>query len=213
MEIRAYNELYLEGAMSALGTMFDYAVNYNNREIDDFVQAFLNAKDLSRQFETGQPNIVVGKSGVELYYLLVGKSAEKTPDYVEFNRSPEYWVGWALAYCQWYMNRTFREITAFVKPSEMIKWYPIYHEMDISHVVSAIEERMKKMPTNLERLRKKQGYSQTHLAELSTVSRRSIQAYEQRRNDITKAQFNTLNALAKVLKCSINDLVGDKITE
>jgi len=105
------------------------------------------------------------------------------------------------------MNRTFREITTIVKPSEMLRWYPIYHEMDILHMVDAIEERIKKTPTNLERLRKQAGYSQAKLAELSTVSLRSIQMYEQRNNDISKAQFNILNALAKVLKCSVYDLV------
>ena len=77
----------------------------------------------------------------------------------------------------------------------------------ILHVVDAIEERIKKTPTNLERLRKQAGYSQTQLAELSTVSLRSIQMYEQRNNDISKAQFNILDALAKVLKCSVYDLV------
>ena len=126
---------------------------------------------------------------------------------MEFDRSPEYWVGWALAYCQWYMNMTFRDITSVIQPSEMLRWYPIYHEMDILHVVNAIEERIKKTPTNLERLRKKAGYSQAQLAELSTVSLRSIQMYEQRNNDISKAQFNILNALAKVLKCLVYDLV------
>ena len=79
--------------------------------------------------------------------------------------------------------------------------------MDILHVVDAFEERIKKTPTNLERLRKQAGYSQAQLAELSTVSLRSIQMYEQRNNDISKAQFNILNALAKVLNCSVYDLV------
>ena len=45
------------------------------------------------------------------------------------------------------------------------------------------------------------------LAELSAVSLRSIQMYEQRNNDISKAQFNVLNELAKVLNCPVYDLV------
>ena len=207
MEIRAYNQLYLEDAMSAMGTMLDYAVNYCSWEIDAFFQKFLDTKRVPHQFESGDPDTVAGKSGVELYRCVTGELNKNLPEYVEFDRSPEYWVGWALAYCQWYMNRTFRDITSVIKPSEMLRWYPIYHEMDILHVVNAIEERIKKTPTNLECLRKKAGYSQTQLAELSTVSLRSIQMYEQRNNDISKAQFNILNALAKVLKCSVYDLV------
>ena len=211
MEIRAYNKQYLENAMSAMGIMLDYAVNYCHWEIDSFFQAFLETKLLSHQFESGHPDTVAGKSGVELYLCVTGEIARDLPEYVEFDRSPEYWVGWALAYCQWHMNRTFRVITTVVKPSEMLRWYPIYHEMDILHVVDAIEERIKKTLTNLERLRKQAGYSQAQLAKLSTVSLRSIQMYEQRNNDIFKAQFNILNALAKVLNCSVYDLMdGEK---
>ena len=210
MEIRAYNELYLENAMSAMGTMLDYAVNYRHWEIDEFFQTFLETKMLSRNFESGHPDTVAGKSGVELYFCVTGEDAKDLPEYVEFDRSAEYWVGWALAYCQWHMNRTFRNITAVVNLSEMLRWYPIYHEMDILHVVGAIEERIKNTPTNLERLRKQAGYSQAQLAELSTVSLRSVQMYEQRNNDISKAQFNILNALAKVLKCSVYDLVDSE---
>lgn len=44
MEIRAYNELYLEDAMSTMGTMLDYAVNYCNWEIDEFFQTFLDTR-------------------------------------------------------------------------------------------------------------------------------------------------------------------------
>lgn len=211
MEIRAYNKLYLENAMAAMATMIDYAVNYRNWEIDAFFQAFLDTRLFPQRFESGHPGTVAGKSGVELYLCVTGEDAGDLLEYVEFDRSAEYWVGWALAYCQWHMNRTFRDITSVVKLSEMIRWYPVYHEMDILHVVDAIEERIKKTPTNLELLRKQAGYSQSQLAELSTVSLRSIQMYEQRNNDISKAQFNILNALAKVLKCTVYDLVDGKL--
>ena len=90
----------------------------------------------------------------ELYLCVTGEIARDLPEYVEFDRSPEYWVGWALAYCQWYMNRTFRAITAVVKPSELLQWYPIYHEMDILHVVDASSPQMdEQMYTVYETLR------------------------------------------------------------
>lgn len=212
MEIRAYNELYLEDAMSTMGAMVDYAVNYCFMEIDSFISEFIRS-GTSTKFENGDPSTVSGKSAIELYCNITDGKYKELPEYIEFDRSAEYWVGWAIAYCQWYMNRTFRNITSVVKPSEMLCWYPVYHEMDIIHVVDAIEERIKKTSTNLERLRKQAGYSQSQLAELSTVSLRSIQMYEQRNNDISKAQFNILNALSKVLRCSVYDLIdgGDAV--
>jgi len=212
MGIRAYNEVYLEDAMNTMGTMLDYAVNYCNWDIDAFFQKFLYSELFPRRFERGHPGTVSGKSGVELYRCVLGEFIKPLPEYVEINRSPEYWVGWALAFSQWYMNRSFKGITDIVKPSELLRWYPVYHEMDVMHVVETIEERINEKPTNLERIRKKLGYSQKELAQLSTVSVRSIQMYEQRKNDISKAQFNVLNALAKVLNCSVYDLVDEDIS-
>ena len=207
MAIYAYNELYLEYDMQAMGTMLDYAVNYCHWEIDAFFQAFLDTDRYARQFECGDPDTVAGKSGVELYLCVTGASPKNLSEYIEFGCSPEYWVGWVLAFCQWHMNRTFRELAAAVPPSEMLLLYLTHHEMHPLHTVHAIKVRMKETPTHLERLRKQAGYSQAQLADLSTVPLRSIQMYEQRTHDISKAQFNVLNALAKVLHCSVYDLV------
>lgn len=206
METRAYNELYLEDAMVAMGTLFDYAVNYCDMEIDFFMSKLIGS-GVAKKFEVGDPATVSGKSAVELYWSITAESFGELPEYIEFDRSPEYWAGWTLAYCQWHMNRSFEDIISVVKVSELLSWYSIYHEMDILHVVDAIADRIKKTTTNLERLRRKAGYSQAQLAQLSTVSLRSIQMYEQRNNDISKAQFNILNALAKVLNCTVYDLV------
>ena len=49
--------------------------------------------------------------------------------------------------------------------------------------------------------------SQKQLAELSNVKLRNIQCYEQGDIDIANAKAETLYALAKVLDCSIEDLL------
>ena len=51
------------------------------------------------------------------------------------------------------------------------------------------------------------GLSQNELAKASGVSLRSIQMYEQKQNDINKAQYNRLCAIAQALRCKINDIV------
>ena len=61
--------------------------------------------------------------------------------------------------------------------------------------------------TNLARIRKQRGYSQSQLAKAAQVSLRSIQLYEQRQNDINNAQYNNLSALARALGCSVDDLL------
>ena len=51
------------------------------------------------------------------------------------------------------------------------------------------------------------GLSQSELSKRAEVELRSIQMYEQRRNDINKAQAETLFKLARVLGCNIEDLL------
>ena len=63
------------------------------------------------------------------------------------------------------------------------------------------------LKTNLKRIRTAKGYSQKQLADLSGVGLRSIQMYEQRQKDINKAQSDSLFRLAKVLGCTMEDLL------
>lgn len=63
--------------------------------------------------------------------------------------------------------------------------------------------------TKLKRIRTTKGYSQKHLAELSGVSLRSIQMYEQRNKDINRAQSESLYHLAKALGCTMEDLLEE----
>jgi len=63
--------------------------------------------------------------------------------------------------------------------------------------------------TNLKRIRLIYGCSQRELAEMSGVSLRSIQMYEQRNKDINKAQAESLYCLAKALGCTMEDLLED----
>ena len=88
--------------------------------------------------------------------------------------------------------------------------YPTLHEADINKFVSVAEEvfaeRKKKSETNLSRLRKAHGLSQRELAETSSVALRMIQLYEQKKNDMNKAQAASLQNLARALGCRIEDL-------
>ena len=63
--------------------------------------------------------------------------------------------------------------------------------------------------TNLKRIRAAKGYSQKQLAELSGVSLRSVQMYEQRQKDINKAQSDSLFRLAKTLGCTMEELLEE----
>ena len=124
-------------------------------------------------------------------------------------RSVEYWIGWAVAYYQWYSARRYSDIFKVLTFDDFQKMYCTLHEADITKFVDIAEERIKEhfKDTNLKRIRAAYGCTQAELARLSGVTLRSIQMYEQRRKDINKASADTLYSIAKVLGCTIEDLI------
>ncbi len=63
----------------------------------------------------------------------------------------------------------------------------------------------------IKQIRESRGISQAELAETSGVNLRSIQMYEQKVNDIDKAQSQSLYKLSRVLGCGIEDLLENPI--
>ena len=211
MMIHAYQEIYLSKAQAVLGDAFDYAVNVCGIPGPDFVKLF-TASQVSRRMEKGEPSYIMGKSGIETARDIVveTKGMELRIELHEhFERSPEYWIGWAVAYYQWFSGRKFSEIFEAVTFEELQKMYYTLHEADISKFVDVVDTRVKECfpDTNLKRIRTIYGCTQAELAEMSGVSLRSIQMYEQRNKNINKASVDTIYCLAKALGCTVEDLI------
>ena len=87
--------------------------------------------------------------------------------------------------------------------------YSVYHEMDISQFIDSMEKFYTEtvLETKLKRIRENRGISQSELAKLSGVKLRSIQMYEQRNKNINKASIDTVYRIAKVLGCTMEDLI------
>ena len=207
----AYREIYLSNAQSVLGDAFDYAINTCHIPGDNFIKLFV-ASSISKRMENGEPSLLSGKSGIEIAIEVVlettGKQLEATST-EHMERSAEYWIGWAVAYYQWYSARRYSDIFKVLTFDDLQKMYYTLHEADITKFVDIAEERIKEhfKDTNLKRIRAAYGCTQAELAKLSGVSLRSIQMYEQRRKDINKASVETLYSIAKVLGCTIEDLI------
>lgn len=222
--MRAYPEAYVSGARERLGLALHYAVNACGIEGPWFCHLLAHS-EAGRQFERGNPCYVAGMSGIELARAVLhgayggpdGTVAgnedlpDLAPGYFSDGYSAEYWVGWALGYYQWWSARPLRRILEETPYGELRSMYPSYHEMDVMRFVEALEARRGTVggETRLKRMREARGMAQVELAQAADVNVRSIQMYEQRVNDIDKAQARTLARLATVLGCSIEDLLED----
>lgn len=66
----AYDKLYLEKARTALGRMLDFAVYDLKYDFTDFFDLFI-ASGVANRFEQGDFTVLVGRSGIELAYLVL----------------------------------------------------------------------------------------------------------------------------------------------
>ena len=68
-------------------------------------------------------------------------------EYIEEKIAPpyskEYWVGWALAYYQWYSNRSFNDIFNAVSYEELERMFYPLHEADITKFIDVMDSRIK----------------------------------------------------------------------
>lgn len=211
----AYSDLYVGDAQSHLGSMAHYGVCDCGLDPTDFFEMFLHTP-LARRFERGDPGVVAGMSGIELGRAVLSYVYGRDEGFAEpvfcQGRSPYYWAGWSLAYCQWAAGMPFKELLPAEGFGAVVELYPLFHEMDVTQLLDALLEKRAARPrgaTRLKLMREARGMSQAELARASGVGQRSIQMYEQRVNDIDKAQGKTLFRLAWILGCSMEDLLED----
>ena len=154
--------------------------------------------------------------GLERDLLLPFHEMTKTPEEGDevlvamyLDKSPEYWAGWALAFYQWYTSRSFIELLSAVPFSELIKMYPVYHEMDIEQFIDHMDKLIQNAypSTRLRAKRINNRMSQSELARDSGVALRQIQLFEQRQRDINNASAITLLKLSRSLHCRMEDLI------
>ena len=207
----AYQEIYLNKTQAVIGEAFDYAINACNITGENFVKLFI-ISSAREKIENGEVTYIAGKSGIEVVREIVFETMNKeivVEPKEQFARSKEYWIGWAIAYYQWYSSRKYSEIFKVFSFDDLSRMYYTLHEADITKFVDLVDARIKEVfsETNLKRIRTSYGCTQLELSKKSGVSLRSIQMYEQRNKDINKASVETVYRLAKVLGCEIEELI------
>jgi len=201
--IHAYDDDCMPVIREKVACMFEIAVIHKKMDIDDFANKFISS-NISKALETNDFINSMGKSGIELLSIILNEE----PENIIQNPfpTPEYWVGYVISFVQWYFNKSFKEVIQAYPCSKLINNYFPYHEMDIMEIVELYKEKLN-IISKLKIYREKNNLSQGELANLSGIPIRTIRAYEQGKLDIAKAQAETIYKLAKVLNCTIEELI------
>ena len=212
METRAYNEAYLPYAMENLAAMIDCGTNQCGFPPQLFYRMFLTS-GVASQIEKGNPRYLAGLSGAELASRVIELVAGESPKEIDgtFSISPEYWAGWVLAYYQWKSGKSFRLINDNgLDIEKIIALYHPLHEADLDKFASVadriITETVNSSVSPLKKARERCGLTQEDLSRISGVSLRMIRAYEQKAQDIAKANFSTIERLQSVLHADFSEL-------
>ena len=213
--ITAYDETYLPDAMANLAGAFDYALNDCGLPVGLFMDFFATS-EAAALFGRGTPKYVCGMSGEELVAEIMRQTGwariiDMPPVALRTGATPEYWGGWALAYCQWARGVRFSDILDVLPFGDIVRLYPALHEADESRFVDVYDERAAHNRTEgdsrLHTIRVRAGLSQSGLARRSGVTLRSIQMYEQRQKNTNRASAEAVYRLACALRCSMEGLL------
>ena len=136
-----YSEIYLDSSMDILSQAFDWVANTCEDDLTLFADRFANSQ-IGRCFEH-MPRYIAGCNGAELANMAMESLG--LPEYdavIEFwlDKSPEYWVGWILAYYQWKKNIPFYEILKCAPIERLLRLYHLGHEQDEEHVCDILDE-------------------------------------------------------------------------
>lgn len=210
MKIKPYDHTYLEDVSDNLGTMLEYAFKCGFNPI--VIWEIFASSVVAREIEMANPKYLAGYSGRDYLDILVDTGPTNEDKLLAKTSAANddrcYWAGWALARLQYECGQSFFKINRFFPIQSVLELYEALHEADIQKFIDLGIRRLKEKEceTNLKTLRLSCGLTQAALATISQVDLRSIQMYEQRRNDINKAQADTLLKLSKTLHCKIEDL-------
>lgn len=143
--ITAYDETYLPDAMANLAGAFDYALNDCGLPVGLFTDFFATS-EAAALFGRGTPKYVCGMSGEELVAEIMRQTGwariiDMPPVALRTGATPEYWGGWALAYCQWARGVRFSDILDVLPFGDIVRLYPALHEADESRFVDVYDER------------------------------------------------------------------------
>lgn len=214
-----YDESRLAAVDSVMGKAFDLAERHLPGGMGRFYALFCRSQ-LARTFDGPDAHPAVGASGIQLVLDVCGEEDDSMGLETLLSREHRLprdqmdcarWCGRALARYQWQTGASFRSTALAITVEDLREIYQWADGADprVGAERIALLAARRRRPTRLKAFRSARGLTQASLAELSGVSLRAIQQYEQRKKDINHAQAISVLQMAKALGCTVEDLLED----
>lgn len=199
--IKNSNDRLVITAIEMMAEMFEYSKCYLHVESDEFFD-MLNNTNSSDKLYNLDIIYIYGKSSIEIIndIYLANEMKIKTFNNKKLLKSDKYyWLGLVIASYCYGKKISFKEFGQRIKPSQILRMYNIMHEAPHMKVIEEIDKILNKQESVLKSIRQAKNISQNELSILSGVSLRSIQMYEQKKKNISKASFEIVKRLANSL--------------
>jgi DNA-binding Xre family transcriptional regulator len=152
------------------------------------------------EFEKSNVTLIAFSSYEKNYSLIFD-------DYNDFEYRRDNTLNWiSYAYIYLFINQqvTFETLFILFPIKEMIKLFPLYHEMSITKLDEVFYEKTKY--SLLDGIMNKKEMSSYKLAELTGISVSTIKALRYNKRDLNKLQYSYVREIAKYLNIKIESL-------
>ena len=156
------------------------------------------------EFEKSNVTRIAFSSNEELYRELF---SDDNNDYKESRYDIYGWLGYVYMHLFFRFKITFEMLFIALPIETAISMYPLYHEMDITHLCDYFAEVLR--PSSLSLVMKKRGFTMKKLSEASNVPFATIRSLKLGYRDIDKLEVFKTVLIASVLNVKIETLLKE----
>lgn len=178
-----------------------YEYNYSTSSLERLISYSSYFQDVEKDKNTFAPIINDGKLIKEFFPNLK----------IDLLKMPSYnqclWAAESFLRIQGETGLTFECIFLYIPINKMYEYFPLYHEMDFSHVIKEFKRLYdEKSPLGL--LVEKYHYSLNDVAKEIGVSYDTLSSLKQRRRDIKKTSVDIVVRLAHIFNVRVETIIG-----
>ena len=190
--------------ISKYGDTISYllARSYSEKYTFDYIQKTIAYSKAINEFEKSNVTIIAFSSSADIYNDVFPKNNNNFT-FSEYNAFG--WCGYVYIHLFLKMEITFEALFYLIPFEEMLGLYHLYHEMSISQIEEYASNKLKR--TMLDIVMKNVKISNNELAEITGISKATINALRYNKRDIAKLEADKLLSISQALNIKMETLL------